>query len=1211
MQISTGKRQEFRSSKRYVMGVGASAGGLDAINELFANMPIHTGFSFVIVQHISPDHKSLMAELVSRHTSMEVREAEDKMPLLPNHIYVIPSGKFMTVKNRKLHLTEKVKSRLPNNAIDVFFESLAEDLKEQAIAVILSGTGSDGSKGIEEIKRNGGIVAVQDPATAAFDGMPNNAIQTGLANLIAPPELLAAEIADFLSESSELRSLRQSVESEEALLQELLQLIKRETGLDFSQYKRPTILRRLAKRMSELSIPGMSSYMRYVHSHISEVEIVSKEFLINVSKFFRDTEAFDFLKERILPELLKLNESDSVIRVWSIACSTGEEPYSLAILLSEFLDQQQRKDIPIKIFATDIDREALEAASLGMYRKSIKDAVPPHLLMKYFIFENNHYRIHPDIRKLVVFSYHDIMKDPPFSRMDMVSCRNMLIYINPPQQREVLRKIQFALNIGGFMFLGPGESLTAIQNSMEEVNRKWKFFKCISKMRLTNYDSVYIPLEQRLGYRTPSRKETGSLLPEVFLETLFATNKVAGLLINKDFEVKEAMGNYKHFLNFPEKGFHFNLLKMVHSELSIAISVALHRALNHQEEVVTNVAHIHAERKVRTINISVKPFAARKELEMPFLFVILEEVQETQRMETAAIAAAGSDAKWVEELQQELNDTRANMQNLLEAVETSNEELRSANEEMLSANEELQSTNEELQSLNEELHTVSAEHQSKIKELLELNDDLNNYFNNSEIGQLLVDRNLIIRKYSPAVKRIINIIDSDLNRSINDITTKIKSVNLAENIRYVIENETVVEKEVVLSSNAFYLMRIAPYVKADKSFDGVVVNFIDVTEIKNLHSVVQAVFNISHSGIDVKKPVVDESGAVTGFQYTACNHACEKQLALHSNDLLNKNLNQLPDLQQPFFKIFADVYQSGKAEEFSFFDEKNKRWYEVRVAKMLDGIVTTSTDVTDKKQTEDLLQVNFTELKSASEKLEATNLQLEQTNLDLMQFASIASHDLKEPLRKIEAFGNLLLERLKERFSKSELSYLEKIIKSANRMQRLIEDVLTFSKLSNSELPREEVDLNRVVYRIREDLEIAIFEKGVLFETDILPVIYAVKGQIQQLFQNLISNAIKFSGDRKLKIIIAKKMPEAAQIKALGIDPTRYIGISVRDNGIGFDDRFKDKIFGIFQRLQGNQYEGTGIGLAICRKIVENHHGFLLAESKLGEGSEFLILLPK
>jgi two-component system CheB/CheR fusion protein len=1204
----------------FIVGIGASAGGMEAIHDLFDYMPDNTGFCFVVIQHLSPDYKSLMAELLSRHTSMNVVEAEEGMVVKPNCIYVIPSKKLITIHEGKLRLDEKIKNKLPNNAIDIFFESLAEDAGKSAIAIILSGTGSDGTKGIEAIKANGGTVVVQDPLTAAFDGMPNSAIASGQVDLILPPEVMGEEIAEFVREAPLMKSLSKLSQKDELLLREILGMLNQTVKLDFSLYKRPTLFRRLAKRMSEAGIERLEEYKTYLSENEDELKALGKEFLINVTKFFRDKEAFESLRTEVIPTILNGKKSEDPVKAWVVACSSGEEAYSIAIL---FLEQMKRTEIyypNLKIFATDIDTDALETASRGIYGLTIEKDVPPHLLQKYFIREANLYRVSAELRKHVVFANHDILKDPPFSHLDLLTCRNMFIYVNSTLQKKMLKKFHFALDLNGYLMLGPSENIGVLKDVMKEVNRKWKLFQCISKSGISDQDNLFSSLDTRF-YSISNKplnpqKNLQGHLSEIFKDTLLEEKKIASFLIDREFNVKHAIGNYKNFIKLPEDNLHFNLIRLVSSDLAIALGICVRKSIADNERAVMKRVLVHDANQDKYITIIVKPYLQQTEFQQPFLSVIFEEdpleIKVTRAVEYDSITSK----ERVEDLERELNDTRENLQAVIEEMETTNEELQSTNEEMISTNEELQSTNEELQSLNEELHTVSGEHQIKIKELLELNDDLNNYFNNSDIGQILVDKRLVTRKFSPAVTRMVNLIESDIGRSILDISTNFKDINLAEDIRKVIQTSEPFEREIPMPGDRYYLMRIVPYVKRDKTQEGAVINFIDITEAKKLNSLLKSIFASSPNGITAKKAIRNTEDKIIDFEYLVVNPTAEKFLRKEHGSLEGKRLlAAFPEMKiEGYFDKYVEVVETGIIARFERYDPIDDTWFEVTAVKMLDGVVTTHTDITERKKAINIIAQNYEELKTTSDQLERTNVKLERSNYDLLQFASVASHDLKEPLRKIQAFGNILQEKVKEKLLPDEQNYFHKMISASGRMQTLIEDVLTLSKLSNNGVSKEKVDPHYIIRRICDDLEIAILEKHAKVEVQgTLPMIRAVPGQMRQLFQNLISNSLKFSnnrGETPTILITEKKIPFDI-IQEFSINPAEFICISVQDNGIGFENEYREKIFGVFQRLNGRNYEGTGIGLAIARKIVENHAGYISARGELDRCAEFFILLPK
>ncbi len=816
--------------KQHYVAIGASAGGLEAINVLFDNTP-NDHASYIILQHLSPDYKSIMKELVEKHTPLQVRIAKTDMKIDMNFVYVTPHKQNLIVKNGKFKLLARTK--VPNLSIDLFMESLAEDKGDKAIAVILSGTGSDGSKGIEAIKKAGGKVIVQDPITAKFDGMPKSAIASGFVDIVLTPELIPEEINNHINNLGLVDFYKETIDGkEETALTNILHHIRKATSRDFTSYKRPTIVRRLQRRMLYHNITDLLVYDDFLKQNPEEVEILCKEFLISVTKFFRDQEAFNEVKEKVIPEIFSTRPVSEPAKIWVIGCCTGEEAYSIAILIREHLDKIN-KEFDVKIFASDIDKEVLEIAGKGIYSDHILNDVSKDRIQKYFIKTGGKYKVIPEIRKMLIFAQHDIIYDPPFGKIDLLCCRNVLIYMNTTLQQKLLSTLHSALNLGGFMFLGPSESKGDLKNVLTDVSVKWKIYKNVKSLRSVWYTPHEVPLK---GLIPLAVKETRNLaknnLTELFAETILEEHDgSAGVYIDENYEIITALGNFKKYLHLPEKMSNFNLLKMAPDELAIALGTGIQKALKSNAKLTIRGVKIRDHKTARTINIFIKPFLYEEKINKKLILIYLNE-EKAQKIASQNQEVFNKELYFNErltDLEQELKVTKDNLQAAIEELETTNEELQSANEELLSANEELQSTNEELQSLNEELFTVNGEHSRKINELIDLNDDLDNYFRATEISQIFVDRNLIVRKFTPASKKQINLIDSDIGRSIGHISNNIIYDSLIEDVKLVIKDSINIEKNVKTKNQKCYQMKILPYLRKDKMIDGAIMTFVDIT----------------------------------------------------------------------------------------------------------------------------------------------------------------------------------------------------------------------------------------------------------------------------------------------------------------------------------------------------------------------------------------------
>ncbi len=977
MELNT--KNSLTDSDHFIVAIGASAGGLEAIHEFFDNMPANGHLSFVLIQHLSPDYKSLLVELVAKHTNMKVVEARHEVPVEKNCVYVIPNNKLLTIREGELQLTEKNFEKAPNTAIDTFFKSLAEDQGAKAIAVILSGTGTDGTKGIAAIQHAGGMVLVQDPISAKFDGMPNSAITSGYVDYILSPELMPEEIFNYIKE----RPVRVTIDGQpdESLLPEVLKLVEKNCQYDFYNYKTPTILRRIGRRMIHLGYKKFADYLDHLRNAPEECKILGKEFLIGVTKFFRDRAAFDILRDEVFPEILRLKEDGDILKVWITACSTGEEAYSMAMMIDDVL-QKHNKVLEVKIFATDIDLDAIEFASKGCYPANSVHDIEPAFVKKYFTKQGNNIIVNPEIRKQIVFARHNILKDPPFIKNDLISCRNMLIYMNVILQRKVLSALQFSLNTGGFLFLGPSEIPASVREGFEEINGKWKFYRKISNDNRYNperFPSTQIFKPQR-EIRNYGRDNTiVKELADDFKNILTEEYGFAGVYLNKDLEIKEAVGDFKKYLSLPERISNLHLLKMVDHDLSIALNAAIRKANKENTKVNLNHIRIRREGIEKNVNIFIRPSTRDG-----YMLVVFSESHEMPLAKTITDfnPQNSQDAvSYISELEEELKETRAHLQLTVESLETANEELQSSNEELLSANEELQSSNEELQSLNEELHTLNTEHQLRIKELIELNDDLNNYFRSSELAQIFVDSDLRIRKFNPTAVKMVNLIESDIGRPIDHISTNIRSVNLVSNILSVIKNGAPIEKEVFLQNSTISLMRILPYVRQDKSIDGVVITFIDISKIKELDNIIKGVFNSSPSAIMAFKVVKDERKNIVDIRWITANHEADRFLNRSQADYIGKSLTEeFPQLvKDGIFDMAVQAVVTGNPvqTELELNITGEIHCYELIANQMNDGLVMTFTNIDDRKQIEKKFKENYDELLVAKENYEILNVQLE------------------------------------------------------------------------------------------------------------------------------------------------------------------------------------------------------------------------------------------
>lgn len=814
----------------HIVGIGASAGGLEALEAFFSHVPRQDiPFAFVVVLHLAPDHKSLMSQLLAKHTHMKVYTIVDRTQIQSNHVYLIPPKSMMTVNQGILYLHEKRNTKMPSFPIDVFFQSLAKERGERAIAIILSGTGSDGTRGMKDIKEVGGMVMVQEPETAKFDGMPRNAMATGLVDYVLPATEMPEELINYVEYASKqvLKGDRHSYLDDSYI--QIMKVIKKETNIDFTSYKRNTILRRIKRKMEVNKFERLEEYANYLKQETSEVKGLQKELLIGVTKFFRDTEAFNYLEEKVIPEIFE-GVQNNEIRVWTVACSTGEEAYTLAILFHEY-EEKINSGYDIKIFATDIDREAIQQASMGVYSESSAADISLERLNKYFVRVGENYQANRLIRDMIIFTVHDITRDPPFNKLDLISCRNVLIYFQAILQRKVFTVFNFALKQGGHLFLGSSESADEYRNFFTVVNARWKIWRSVFNAKLLNLSEYEVPSLKISNYVAGSLPKS-NYRKSYELQELNAINELiieeyisACILVNENYEYIRYFGNAHKYLRVPRRSDSWNILSMIVDKLSVILGTGIRKALQQQKTIRYNNVQLLEQGTKTMINLLIKPYTLANS-KQTLLLIIIEELEEQLiNKESEDYYVDNSVNQHVQDLEQELKITRENLQATIEELQTSNEEL-------IASNEELQSTNEELQSVNEELHTINSEHQANILELTELNDDINNLLQSTKIGILFLDNGLRIRKFNQSIKEEVNITQDDIGRPVAHFSLNIQGLDLIGSAKKVLQDFLPIQREVQNKNGIWYLMRILPYKTAEKQVKGVVITFVNINELK-------------------------------------------------------------------------------------------------------------------------------------------------------------------------------------------------------------------------------------------------------------------------------------------------------------------------------------------------------------------------------------------
>lgn len=823
--------------------MGGSAGGLEAFEQFFSHLPSDTGLAFVLVPHLEPTHKGMMPELLGRHTRMPVVQVEDGISVRPNCVYVIPPNADLSILHGRLQVLEPAAPRGLRTPIDFFLRHLAVDQKERAVAIILSGMGSDGTLGLKAIKEHLGLVMVQDPTSAKYDGMPRSAINTGLVDYVAAAEDLPAKLVQYIHHPPlPLEDLASPAAEPSASLQKVFVLLRAHTGNDFSCYKNSTICRRIERRMSVHQFDSLARYVRLLQENPQEVELLYKELLIGVTNFFRDAGLFDVLKNNAIPGLLQNWSDGNPLRVWNPGCSTGEETYSLAILLKECLEDLKLETVPkIQVFATDIDKDAIEKARQGFFAASIAADVSPERLARFFVREGDGYRIKTEIRDLVVFAPQNILVDPPFTKVDILCCRNFLIYVNVETQKKLLPLMHYALNPRGLLILGTAESIGGFSQLFLPLDQKWKVFqRCeASQGGFVEMPVRSMPPGQTAQAVTRTAQEPAEDIFYAAQRLLLDFYGPPSVVVTSQGDIIYVNGRTGKYLEPASGKVNLNVFAMAREGLREELRLVLNRAAKQTAAVTQGGVTVKSNGSVSTISLTVRPLVEPAELRGMFLIVFEENSLEPSVAAAGGIAEASATAKPASEVEAELRRTRERLQSVVEEMQAAQEELRSTNEELQSNNEELQSTNEELtsskeelQSLNEEMQTVNAELQAKIEELSQSNSDMKNLLNGTQIATVFLDGDLSIKRFTVPASQVINLAPSDVGRPISHFTTNLKYERLVHDARDVLETLVPKDVQVQARDGRWYNMRVLPYRTADNVIDGVVITFVDTTMLK-------------------------------------------------------------------------------------------------------------------------------------------------------------------------------------------------------------------------------------------------------------------------------------------------------------------------------------------------------------------------------------------
>ena len=1197
-------RRHSRPDDFLVVGIGASAGGLEALYKLFDALPPDPGMAFVLIQHLDPTHNSMMVGLLSGHTAMQVLEAEDGMPVQRDRVHIIPPGAYLSIDDGVLRLTnprERHGARMP---FDFFLRSLAADCGPRAVCAVLSGTGADGSGGLTAIRDKGGFVIVQDPEDAAHGGMPRSAIMTGAADLVLPVAEVAAALIERSRKSSRVahsppdRAKPAPDGAADTPIAAIIALLRTHTAHDFALYKEGTLLRQIQRRMAMASIKDIGLYLTTIRDNPDEIGRLAKDMLINVTEFFRDKRTFEILGATIVPDLIRRQRLDTPIRIWDAGCSTGEETYSIAMLFLEEIASAKR-NVKLQVFASDVDDDALAIARNGQYPEAIEKNVSPERLERFFIKEGRDYRVTRELRETVVFTTQDLLADAPFSRLDFVSCRNVLIYLRPEVQEKVLSLFHFALREDGILVLGASETVGAFSDRFEPISKRLRIFRHLGRSRP---GEVVFPIAPSDGGRTtlPSsrRPEPAALrtrIGDLARQALLDAYAPASVLVNARHEGLYYFGPIDRYLKVAMGEASRDLFAMARDGLRTKLRAAIRQAGRQEALAAVEGAQVDRGGNVVGVSISVLPVPNEGE---GYLLVSFSDEPEPLK--------GGSDEREIidppraAQLEQELDATREELESAIHELETTNDELTATNEEAMSVNEELQSTNEELetskeelQSLNEELTALNTQLSETIEHQRATANDLRNTMNSSEIAMLFLDANLEIRLFTPAARTMFSVIASDIGRRLTDLARRINDPRLLADAAAVLAGNTAPHREVEADSGAWYTRRILPYRTHDERVAGVVVTFTDITERKVAERAIEAARAYSDNIIDtIGQPLVvldDELCVISA------GHSFYDAFSVKPEETVGRQLYAIDDgrLDIAAMRDFLDRLRRGERVI-------RDRQIDVELPpRGLRSLLVNALEIREEPLAPRKILVtidDITERRRAGEALEAAKRIAEQANLGKSRFLAAASHDLRQPLQTLSLLRGILSKRIKD---ESGSRLVAKLDETLSAMSGMLNTLLDINQLEAGIVRPEIVQfpIGSLLDRLKTEFSYHVTAKQLGWR--VVPSSLNVRSDprlLEQTLRNLLANAVKYT--ERGKVLLGCRRHG------------NKLRIEVWDTGIGIPAEQLEAIFEEFHQLDNAARErnrGLGLGLSIVQRISDLLGNVIDVRSWPNRGSVFAV----